>query len=129
MEKRQKVSICIAIAMTVALVIATIPSYLSNIERDKRIAHSVSVSSSMVDRLKDRDSKKYKENFNFGSAYYCSLVYSKLNEKQKVGKSLQLVPENKEVLKSDGAKDAIILLKNMPPVDAYNNCEQLVTNM
>lgn len=129
MDKRRKVSIYIAIAMTVVLVIATIPSYLANIERDKRISTSEPVSSSMVDKLKARDRKNHKNNVNFGTAYYCSLIYSKLNERKKAEKALQLLPDNKEVLKSDGATEAISLLKIMPPLEAYNKCEKLVTNM
>ncbi len=50
-----KVSMFLVIGVVIVLVVASIPSYLNNLERDKRIANSEQVSSKTMQKIRQRD--------------------------------------------------------------------------
>lgn len=117
MTKFQKIRLGLAIGVVLALVIATIPAYLKNLERDKNISNSEPVTSEMMKRIRQKDSQ-------IGTYVFCAKLYQNTGERDKFSQISELIPKVKNL--SDHAKSAISALSLMNTEAAYDICEKVI---
>ncbi|EGQ7704185.1 hypothetical protein [Vibrio cholerae] len=112
-----KVSMFLVIGVVIVLVVASIPSYLNNLERDKRIANSEQVSSKTMQKIRQREAQ-------IGTYAFCAKLYQTLGERQKVEQMYRLIPTNNKLSESEHALTTVAALSLMDASSAYDICEE-----